>query len=274
MGSPLPGADASLADDLALAVEVAREAGALSLQWLEKGARSWDKSPGNPVTEADMAVNDLISGRLRTARPDYGWLSEETKDNPADRMQDRVWVIDPIDGTRAFMRGEPAFCISIARLERSRPVVGTLFNPLTNELLAATAGGGATLNGEPIQAMPTCSLDGCRMILRPEIQERLRKRPEWPVTQVLKPMPSSIAYRLALIAAGRWDAAIVLQNTNDWDIAAAALIVAEAGGIATDGDGRPFTFNQAVTSHPGVVAAGARLHPLLLDRLKEMGRAS
>jgi myo-inositol-1(or 4)-monophosphatase len=272
MASLLPDAEADLRDDLALAVEVAREAGALSLEWLEKGAKTWDKSPGNPVTEADIAVNDLIARRLRPARPDYGWLSEETKDDPADRAHAHVWVIDPIDGTRAFMRGEAAFCISIARLEGARPVVGTLFNPLTNELLAATAGGGATLNGERIHAMPTCSLDGCKMILRPEVHERLRKRPEWPVTQVLKPMPSSIAYRLGLVAAGRWDAAIVLQGTNDWDIAAAVLIVEEAGGIVTDGDGQAFAFNQAVTRHPGVVAAGAKLHPLLMDRLREMGR--
>lgn len=270
----LPDAEGTLAADLALAMEVAHEAGALSLQWLEKGAKSWDKSPGDPVTEADIAVNDLIERRLRTARPDYGWLSEETKDDPADRVHPSVWVVDPIDGTRAFMRGEPAYSVSIARLEGSQPVVAALFNPLTNELFAATAGGGATLNGERIQAMPTCSLDGCRMILRPEVHERLRRRPEWPVTQVLKPMPSSIAYRLALVASGRWDASIVLQSTNDWDIAAAALVVAEAGGIATDGEGQPFAFNRAVTSHPGVVAAGAKLHPLLMDRLREMGRPS
>jgi myo-inositol-1(or 4)-monophosphatase len=274
MVSHLPGAEADLRDDLDLAAEVALEAGALSLEWLEKGAKTWDKSPGNPVTEADIAVNDLIERRLRPARPGYGWLSEETKDDPADRAHGRVWVIDPIDGTRAFMRGEAAFCISIARLEGPRPVVGALFNPLTNELLTATAGGGATLNGEPIEAMPTCNLHGCRMILRPEVHERLSKRQEWPVTQVLKPMPSSIAYRMALVAAGRWDAAIVLQGTNDWDIAAAALIVEEAGGIASDGEGRPFAFNQAITRHPGVVAAGAKLHPLLMDRLREMGRPS
>jgi myo-inositol-1(or 4)-monophosphatase len=270
----LPGAEARLASDLHLAVEVAREAGALSLDWLQKGAKTWDKSPGNPVTEADIAVNNLIAGRLRAARPDYGWLSEETRDNPQDRAQDRIWVVDPIDGTRAFMRGEPYFCISIARLEGARPVVAALFNPMTNEMLAAVEGGGSTLNGEAIQALPTCGLDGCGVIVRPEIHERLRRHPAWPVTRILSPMPNSIAYRIALVAAGRWDAAIGLQATNDWDIAAAVLIVAEAGGIATDGEGRPFAFNQAVTSHPGVVAAGAAVHPLLMDRLRQMSRPS
>jgi myo-inositol-1(or 4)-monophosphatase len=268
----LPDASADLRADLDLAVEVAREAGQLSLEWLEKGAKSWDKSPGNVVTEADIAVNDLIASRLRAARPDYGWLSEETKDNPADRCQRRVWVIDPIDGTKAFVKGEPGFCISIARLEGPRPVVGALFNPLTNEMLAAAEGRGATLNGDPIRAMPTCSVGGCGMILRPEIHDRLKAHPGWPEIRILKPMPNSIAYRIALVAAGRWDAAIGLQRTNDWDIAAAVLILEEAGGIATDGNGQAFAFNQEVTKHLGVVAAGAVLHPLIMEKLQGLGR--
>lgn len=270
----LPDAEETHAADLALAVEVALEAGALSLEWLEKGAKSWNKSPGNPVTEADIAVNNLIERRLRTARPDYGWLSEESKDDPASRVHRSIWVIDPIDGTSAFIRGEPGFSVSIARVEGSRPVAAAIFNPLTNEMFAARSGGGATLNGKRIQALPTCNLAGCKMILRPEVHERLRGRLEWPVTEVLRPMPSSIAYRMALVAAGRWDAAIGLQGTNDWDVAAAMLIVAEAGGTVTDGEGRPFILNQADTRHPGVVAAGAKLHPLLMDRLREMGRPS
>lgn len=268
----MPDADAELEADLRLAVDVAREAGALSLDWLKKGAKTWDKSPDNPVTEADIAVNNLIAERLRKARPGYGWLSEETRDNPSDRAQDRVWVVDPIDGTRAFMRGEPYFTISIARLEGDRPVAAALFNPMTNEMLAATKGGGATLNDESIRAMPTCALEGCGIIVRPEIHARLKKSPQWPVTRILTPIPSSIAYRLALVAAGRWDAAIGLQGTNDWDVAAAVLIVEEAGGVVTDGEGAAFVFNRAVTRHPGVVAAGAALHPLLMDRLMQMSR--
>jgi myo-inositol-1(or 4)-monophosphatase len=270
----LPAAEGLLGEDLCLATEVAREAGALSLHWLKKGARTWEKSPDNPVTEADIAVNDLIAKRLRRARPGYGWLSEETRDNPADRAQARVWVIDPIDGTKAFMRGEPGFSISIARLEGERPVVAALFNPLTGELFTATEGGGAMLNGQPIFASHTSTLHGCGLILRPEINARLRAHPSWPAMNLLSPVPNSIAYRIALVASGRWDAAVGIKRTNDWDVAAAALILAEAGGIATDGEGRPFTFNRAETWHPGVVAAGAGVHPLLMDRLREMGRPS
>src|SRR5579871_4280923 len=145
MGSPLPDAERDLDADLALIKDVALEAGQLSLDWLRHGAKVWEKSPNNPVTEADIAVNDLIRKRLSKARPDYGWLSEETKDNPADRIQSRVFVVDPIDGTKAFVKGEPGFCVSIARLEGAESVVGVLFNPLTNELLSARLGAGARL---------------------------------------------------------------------------------------------------------------------------------
>ncbi len=268
----MPAAEPSLAEDLALVTEVAREAGALSLDWLKRGAKSWEKSPDNPVTEADLAVNDLISKRLRSARPGYGWLSEETRDNPADRTQVRTFVVDPIDGTKAFLRHEPGYCISIARLEGGQPVVGALFNPLTDELFCALAGGGARLNGQPIKASVSAELEGARMILRPEIAARLKAHPAWPAMEFLSPIPNSIAWRIALVACGRWDAAIGIKRTNDWDVAAAALILSEAGGIGTDGEGAAFVFNQAVTQHPGVVAAGANLHPLLMDRLREMGR--
>ena len=145
-----PDTQLSLDADLALVTEVALEAGRLSLRWLKRGARVWEKSPNNPVTEADIAVNDLIRKRLGSARPGYGWLSEETKDNPANRLQARTFVVDPIDGTKAFVKGEPGFCVSIARLEGCRPVVGALFNPLTEEMLSAKKGGGAHLNGQPI----------------------------------------------------------------------------------------------------------------------------
>ena len=113
---------------------------------------------------------------------------------------------------------------------------------------------------------------GCGMILRPEIHERLSAHPGWTKTRLLTPMPNSIAYRIALVATGRWDAAIGLAETNDWDIAAAVLILKEAGGVATDGDGRSFSFNQPLTKHPGVVAAGAGLHPLLMEKLQVLSR--
>ena len=269
MASPLldaePDTELSLEADLALVTAVALEAGRLSLHWLKQGAKVWEKSPNNLVTEADIAVNDLIRKRLSAERPDYGWLSEETKDNPANRTQARTFVVDPIDGTKAFVKGEPGFCVSIARLDRDRPVVGALFNPLTDEMLTARLGGGARLNGQPIHVTSITDA-ACRMVGQPDVFKG-RYKDEWPGIELIEPMPNAVAYRVALVAMGRWDAAVALNNKNDWDLAAAVLILAEAGGVATDRNGRPFRFNGASVTQAGVVAAGARLHPLLLDKI-------
>jgi len=274
----LPGADPEASggarEDLELLVDVARAAGRLSLDWLAKGARAWDKSPNNPVTEADLAVNDLIRDRLSKVRPGYGWLSEETSDDPANRRQARTFVVDPIDGTRAFVAGEPAFTVSIARLDRRRPVAGVVFNPMTNELFAAAEGAGATLNSQPIQASTADTLADSRIIGHADLFALKAAGNPTPPMQFMRPVPSSLAYRICLAACGRWDAAIRLQPTHDWDIAAAVLIHAEAGGTVTDPQGAELMFNRPRPIHPGVLAAGAKLHPLLMDRLKRTGRPS
>jgi myo-inositol-1(or 4)-monophosphatase len=267
---PLPDAEPGLADDLTLLENVAREAGKLSLVWLEKGARVWDKSPGNPVTEADIAVNDLIAQQLGQARPDYGWLSEETRDKLSNRSSPRVFVVDPIDGTKAFVKGEPGFCVSIALLQDSVPVAGALYNPLTDEMFTAAKGQGAQINGAPTFVNAGSVMGGCRMVGRPEVFRTLRT--QWHGMELIDPMPNAIAWRLALVASGRWDAAVALNQKNDWDLAAAVVIVEEAGGVITDRDGLPFVFNRPSVIQAGVVAAGGNLHPLLLEKIKELSR--
>ncbi len=152
---PVSGLEADILADHALIRDVARDAGALAMKWFHRGAVAWDKSPDNPVTEADIAVNNRIRERLMAARPHYGWLSEETRDDWENRDGCRIFVVDPIDGTKAFIRGEPYFCIAIARLEKDVPVAGVVYNPSTDEMFEATAGGGAYLNGEPIRASQT-----------------------------------------------------------------------------------------------------------------------
>lgn len=262
-------ADLALLQDLALLKDVAREAGELSLEWLRRGAKSWDKSANNPVTEADIAVNDLIARRLRGARPEYGWLSEETKDNPADRTQDRVWVVDPIDGTKAFVNGDTGFCVSIARIDAGQPVAGVVYNPNFDELLHARLNGGAFLNDRPIRVTQTSTL-ACRMVGQPEVFARSDASVRWPGIELIKPMPNAMAWRLCLVASGRWDAAVALNPKSDWDLAAAVLLVREAGGIATDRDGKGLVFNQASVVQRGVVAAGAALYPLIMEGLQNL----
>jgi len=259
--------DASDLDaDLALIAEAAREAGHLALEWLEKGARRWDKSPNNPVTEADIACNELLIGKLRTARPDYGWLSEETKDSAADRSQKRVFVVDPLDGTMAFIRGESGFCVSIAIVEDGRPIAGAVYNPNFDELLSARKGGGAKLNAEPA-SVTDCSSLACSMIGQPDVFAGQNAR-HWPDVSLIDRVPNGVAWRVALVAGGHWDAAVALNDKSDWDLAAAALIIAEAGGVATDRHGQPFVFNRESVIQKGAVAAGAQLHPLIMDRLR------
>lgn len=244
----------------------AREAGALAMEWLEKGARSWDKSPDNPVTEADLAVNDLIFKRLLDSRPSYGWVSEESCDVRNRRRAKRLFMVDPIDGTRAFIRGEPYFCVSIARLEADQPVAGVVYNPITDELFEAARGSGARLNGEAIQAGARTDLSGLRLIAgAPAFRSNA-----WPGVELADPTPNSVAYRLCLVAAGRWDAVVSFRPKCDWDLAAAALILEEAGGICTDHLGAALSFNWAQDAVRSVAASGASLHALLIDRLRCM----
>ena len=261
--APDPGLDA----DLALISEVAREAGALSLHWLKKGARRWDKSPNNPVTEADIACNDLIAKRLRPARPDYGWLSEETRDNAEDRSQKRVFVIDPIDGTKAFVNGETGFCVSIAIIEDGAPIAGVVYNPNFDELVGARAGGGTHLNGARVEMTDADSL-ACSMIGQLDVFAR-NNASYWPDMRLIDEVPNAMAWRMSLVAAGRWDATVALNEKRDWDLAAAVLLVQEAGGVATDRHGRPFVFNGESVIQKGAIAAGAGLHPLIMDRLRQ-----
>ena len=264
------GPDTGLDADLALISEVAREAGELSLHWLKKGARSWDKSPNNPVTEADIACNDLIARRLRPARPDYGWLSEETRDNARDRSQKRVFVVDPIDGTKAFVNGETGFCVSIAVIEDGAPIAGVVYNPNFDELVGARAGGGTHLNGARVEMTDVDSL-ACSMIGQPDVFARTNAA-YWPDMRLIDAVPNAMAWRVSLVAAGRWDATVALNEKSDWDLAAAVLLVQEAGGVATDRHGRPFVFNGESVIQKGAIAAGAGLHPLIMDRLRQWAR--
>lgn len=258
--------DSDLDEDLALVSEVAREAGLLSMQWLEKGARAWNKSPNNPVTEADIACNDLIAKRLRSARPEYGWLSEETRDDAADRTQGRVFVVDPIDGTKAFVNGETGFCVSIAVVEGGQPIVGAVYNPNFDELLGARSGGGTHLNGEKVEVSEANSL-ACSMIGQPDVFAR-GNAVHWPDIRLIDAVPNAMAWRLSLVAAGHWDATVALNDKSDWDLAAAVLLIREAGGVATDRRGQPFVFNGESVIQKGAVAASAELHPLIMERLR------
>ncbi len=255
--------DRALADELQSAV---REAGKLALESFDKAVRRWTKADGSPVTEADVAVDRLLRRRLGDALPDSAWLSEESSDDPARISARRLWVVDPIDGTRAFMTGNPDWSVAAALVEDGRPVLAAVFAPVEDALFLAGSGAGATLNGTPIRASDGSTLDGAR-IAGPKrwIEAVGHLLPDTAVS----PKIYSLALRLARVAQGRLDAAFASASSRDWDLAAADLLVHEAGGVLTTLDGRTLTYNLAVPVHGALVAAGRARHAAIIQRLRD-----
>jgi myo-inositol-1(or 4)-monophosphatase len=242
-------------------------AGALALEHFRAGPEHWQKAPGQVVTAADLAVDQLLHDALIGARPDDGWLSEERADDGSRHRRRRVWMVDPIDGTRAFVAGKPEFTISVALVIEGVPLLGAVFNPATDETFEACRDGGAQLNGAPLRISERRELAGARLLSsRTEMQRR-----DWPTLlpdALFTPM-SSLAYKLALVAAGRFDGLVSLRASHDWDLAAAALLIGEAGGRLSGADGRPLALNQATPRHEGLAAAGTTaLHRALVTRLR------
>ena len=254
--------------DRALLLEAVREAGAVAMRFFRGAVRQWDKNPGDPVSEADHAVNDHLKARLHDARPDYGWLSEETPDDSDRLARPMVWCVDPIDGTKAFLKGDPEFTVCAALLQAGRPILAAVYNPASDEFFEASAGGGARLNGAAIRVSETASMEHAHLLAGRRMFERagLAGPPPGATFRFI----NSIAYRLALVAAGRFDSCVSLNGKSDWDNAAADLIVAEAGGLVTTARGAPFTYNAAHTRHGSVVASAPALHGevlAMLDRI-------
>jgi myo-inositol-1(or 4)-monophosphatase len=254
--------------ELAAIEAIAREAGELALAMRSDGLSVRSKPGGSPVTNADEAVDAKLAERLSSLRPDYGWLSEETADDPARLTKKRLFVVDPIDGTVAFMKGRPWWCVSIAVVEDGQPVLGVLHAPEPGETYVASAGGGATMNGRPISPSDTRSLDGARMLGDAKMFVHPSWPTPWPPMQV--EARNSVAYRMALVAAGAFDAALALSSKCEWDLAAADLICREAGAWATDHKGRAFTYNQPNPRFPSLVCATPSLAPLILERVSHI----
>lgn len=253
------------ADDLELITQAALAAGKQAQAMREAGLTTTTKFDGTPVTDADVAVDQLLRTALCEARPDYGWLSEETADDPSRLQRRRVFVVDPIDGTRAFVRGRPWWVISIAVVEDGRPIVAAVYAPDVAETYLAVEGGGATLNGSAIHPSAAAALAGASLLADPAMIAHPAWPEPWPTMRVES--RNSIAYRLCLVASGAFDAALAMNAKKEWDLAAAELIAREAGALVTDHKGRPLRYNQPVPEAPSMVCAGPALHRLILDRV-------
>jgi len=251
--------------DLELLTTAARAAGDIAMRYFRNDPERWEKADEQgPVTQADMEVNAALESQLRGARPDYGWMSEESADEPERLSAARVFIIDPIDGTRAFIDGNTAFAHAIAVAEAGRIVAGAVYLPAQDKLYAAAAGQGATLNGAPI-AVRRPGRAGSAQVL----SNRAALEPKhWPggVPDVERVFRPSLAYRLCLVAEGRFDAMVTFRNAWEWDTAAGTLIAAEAGAAVSDGQGREMCFNAPSRAHDGCIVAAPKLHADLLRR--------
>lgn len=259
---------ADLSQDLDLIVEAARKAGALAMQWYGQDLDQWQKDDNTPVTEADLAVDTYLREALLKARPDYGWLSEETEDNTDRLEKKRVFVVDPIDGTRAFLKNDPHWGISIAIVENGKPITAAFYNAAMDEMFTAQKGAGAFLNGKPIAPSPHPTIEEARVLGHEGLYRHKAWPTKWPDALYIENR-NSIAYTICLVAAGHFDGTVSLSGKSDWDLAAADLIMAEAGGCLTTHLGDRYTYNTTNTRHLNVVAAGPDLHAALLEKLKE-----
>jgi myo-inositol-1(or 4)-monophosphatase len=253
----------------------AREAGSLALASFRHGAATvaelWYKNRGSsPVTAADMAVDALLRNALSRILPEAGWLSEETADGP-ERLGSRLtWIVDPIDGTRAFASGHADWCVAIGLLEEGRPVLGVVFAPALDLLYEAVLGGGATRNGAKVAVSDRDRLHGARVAGPKPLIDRL-ERQAGPVERIAR-IPS-LALRLARVAEGTLDIGLVSANACDWDIAGAELILEEAGGRLTTLDGSRVTYNRAEPVHGELAAASSQLHPRLIEAMTAPARS-
>jgi myo-inositol-1(or 4)-monophosphatase len=249
---------------------VVREAGALALRAREASPKSWNKHGGSPVSDADIAVDNFLRERLRELAPDCGWLSEETEDDRARLQASRLWVVDPIDGTRAFLSDRPDWSISVALVENGRPVIAAIFAPVQDAFYAAAAGTMTTRNGVAVTANPGSSLEGIKAAGPKPMLERLATHAP---DLVMEPKVFSLALRLTRVADGTLDLAFASANSHDWDLAAADLLVHQAGGALTTFAGQTLIYNRADPLHGALVAAGRSRHAAFLALLREKALA-
>ena len=229
------------------------------------------KGEAGPVTNVDKAVDAMLEIRLLSKRPDYGWLSEETPDNPDYRIgKERTFMLDPIDGTASLIGKTPQWTVSIGIVEGNRAYAGAIYNPMTDEMFTGAVGHGAFFNGKPMKVTDIGYLEGARIIGQKSRFADKRWPTPWPKMDVIE--RHSIAYRMALVASGQGDGTILFGFKNEWDIAAGAALIEAAGGAVSDMWGEPLKLNQRDPRAPGVVAAGANLHPLLIERTSTLPR--
>lgn len=253
--------------DTAAIIDLARQAGAMAVKARQGKLVSWDKGKNDPVSEADLAIDKFLQEQLMALTPDFGWLSEETKDNHARLSKAHVWVVDPIDGTRAYIQGKDDYCISIGLLHQNAPMLGILYVPDHDDLYLAERGKGAFKNDTRLSIPAQDSLTDLTMVGDDQYFGSYRTWPEpWPESMAYI-KANSLALRHAWLAEGKGDLVVTANPKCDWDLAAATLLVTEAGGHCGDHHGEPYQFNRENVRHYPVVACHKNLLPPIAKRL-------
>jgi myo-inositol-1(or 4)-monophosphatase len=252
----------SLKADFELLANAVREAGAMGLRMAQESVKRWSKPDGSTVTEADIAIDGFLKGRLTGARPDYGWLSEESPDTPERLSRERLWIVDPIDGTSSFVNGTDGWCIGAALVEHGRPVLAALFQPVPDLFYAAALDCGSFCNGQPVQPHDGPDFRGCLLLGTGRALKILPGISAEAAPQI------PLLLRLAHVASGKADIALSLGLRNDWDLAAGDLLVREAGGTITQSDGTPMIYNHPAPKQNGLLAAGKNRHRAVLAQLE------
>jgi len=257
---------AELRADADLLFATVRGAGALALKLSRQNVRRWNKPDGSTVTEADLEIDAFLKSQLLTQRSNYGWLSEETPDTQTRLSKQHLWIVDPIDGTNSFVNGTDGWCIGVALIENTRPILSALFRPTTKEFYWAAKDAGAYCNDEPLKPRGGATLDNAELLgtggaakcLVP-FGVRGHNVPQIP-----------LLLRLAYVAAGRADIALSFGNKNDWDLAAGDLLMEEAGATLTDLDGKQMNYNKPNPWQNGLLAAGPNRHKAAKAQLEKL----
>jgi myo-inositol-1(or 4)-monophosphatase len=252
-------------EDVALLKRTILKAGRLAMDMLARGVKQWSKPDGSLVTEADLAVDELLRTELMAERPDYGWLSEETPDDLKRLEAERCWVADPIDGTRSFARGGDSWCVGVALTERGRPIAASVYHPQLGRLYWASLGQGCFHNDSRLSVADKSDLDEARIMGSKTLTKPLEKHGAITVPSNDTPLLA----RLAMLASGELDGVVSLGPKADWDLAAGELLVTEAGGVVSGLGGEQLDYNRRERQQPGLVAAAPARHKLMLDVLSK-----
>jgi myo-inositol-1(or 4)-monophosphatase len=255
----------SLTRELQVAIESSRKAAEMIAQRYGNHSEVRYKSPIEPVTDADIIADQILRETISQAFPSHGWMSEETVDSDARLTASYVWIVDPLDGTREFIAGRPEFCVSVGLARDGEPVLGVIINPITGDCFAATRGGGATCNGQPIHVSPA-AVPSAFDTLVSRNESRRGEFEAYQNTLSLRAM-GGMSHKLVLVARGEADATFTCNPRNEWDIAAGVVILAEAGGVMTRLDGSAIKFNQPSTEIVGLAASNGVNHAGLLEAI-------